>query len=73
MIITVIREFKDVVFEDVVFDDNNSFVTLLSIVVPVTSMPNLLLSNTTSSNTTSLNSQSMIMCHVDHAIIHNIV
>ena len=30
--VTIIREFKDVVFEDVVLD-NNSFVTLLYIVL----------------------------------------
>ena len=57
--ICIFREFKDMVFEDVVFD-NNSCVTLLDIVFIVTSMPNLLLSNTTSSNTTSLNSR--ILC-----------
>ena len=34
-------EFKDVVFEDVV-SDNNGFVTLLSVVVMVTAMSNLL-------------------------------
>ena len=44
------REFRDVVFEDVVLD-NNSCVTLLSFVCIVTFMPNLLSSNTTSSNT----------------------
>ena len=54
------REFKDVVFEDVVFD-NNRFATLLSIVFIVTSMPDLLLSNTTSSNTTSLNSRQLLI------------
>ena len=44
-----IRELKDVVFKDVVFD-NDSFVTLLYVVFIVTSMSNLLLSNTTSLN-----------------------
>ena len=38
----IVREFKDVVFEDVVFD-NNSCVTLLSRVFIVTSMSNILL------------------------------
>ena len=56
---SIAREFKDVVFEDVVFD-NNRFATLLSIVFIVTSMPDLLLSNTTSSNTTSLNSRASL-------------
>ena len=41
MIVLIIRKFKDVVFEDVVFD-TNSCVTLLSIVCIVTSMPNVL-------------------------------
>ena len=55
----IIREFMDVVFDDVVLDDN-SCVTLLYIYIilfrMVTSMQHLLLSSTTSSNTMSLNS-----------------
>ena len=52
----VIREFKDVVFEDVVFDSNrfDIDVTIKAIDNRVTK---LLLSNTTSQNTTSLNSR----------------
>ena len=47
--LTQSREFKDVVFEDDMFD-NDSCVTLLCIVVIVTSTPILLISNTTSLN-----------------------
>ena len=49
-------EFKDVVFEDVVFD-NNSSVTPYLVKYTYRIRHNLLLSNTTSSNTTSLNSE----------------
>ena len=48
-------EFRDVVFEDVVFD-NNSSVTPYKVSYSYRIRSKLLLSNTTSSNTTSLNS-----------------
>ena len=57
------REFKDVVFEDVVFDNNRSGIDV-TIKTKDNRVANLLLSNTTSSNTTSLNSR------VKHACAH---
>ena len=61
------REFKDVVFEDVVFDNNNSFVTiycgkLYDYVWQNLLLLLLLLLSTTSSNTTSLNSETCRRC-----------
>ena len=50
------REFKDVVFEDVVFD-NNSSVTPYQAKYKYRIRYVILLSNATSSNTTSLNSE----------------
>ena len=49
-------EFRDVVFEDVVFD-NDRFSLILHLDVALYGVTELLLSNTTSSNTTSLNSR----------------
>ena len=56
MVYYITREFKDVVFEDVVFD-NNRFYLILYLDFTWYGVAELLLSNTTSSNTTSLNSQ----------------
>ena len=53
-----LSEFRDVVFEDVVFDNNSRYLTLHSDFTGY-GVTELLLSNTTSSNTTSLNSRAV--------------
>ena len=58
---TIWREFKDVMFEDVVFD-NNRFEIDVTINTIDDRVTKLLLSNTTSSNTTSLNSRICKIC-----------
>ena len=55
-----ISEFRDVVFEDVVFDNNRCYL-ILSLDFTLYGVPELSLSNTASSNTTSLNSRDMLL------------